>query len=164
MDAAALVIMMPHTDVTTMKIGAQMNCPNSAALGVLAYRVQSDWPRQPLACEPTMDCKPNTAAQLRVEPEPVAGVDIRMPAPPAAWTDQPTIPNMVAVIMTKTIRKGSCSFSGGIMGRGRKMTMKTKKEIRLAVSTLADAGSVFGRSRNLGPMIALSIILTAEEN
>lgn len=163
MVAAALVMMIPHTDVTTMKMGAQMSCPKSAALGVLAYRVQSDWPRHPLACDPTMDCRPKTAAQLSAEPLPVAGVDMRAPAPPAAFTDQPTMPNMVAVIMTKTTRKGSCSFSGGIMGRGRKMTMKTKKDIRLAVSTLADAGRVFGRSRNLGPMMALRIILTAGE-
>ena len=40
--------------------------------------------------------------------------------------------------------------------------MKTKKDIRLAVSTLADMGRVFGRSRNFGPMMALRIILTAE--
>lgn len=56
---------------------------------------------------------------------------------------------------------GSCNFSGGTINVGKKIAMKTKKLIKLAVSTLADTGRVFRRNTNFGPMMAPRIIFTA---
>ena len=47
------------------------------------------------------------------------------------------------------------------MRHGKKMTMNTKKLIKLAVSTCAESGSVFFKLTNLGPIRALRMILIA---
>lgn len=56
-------------------------------------------------------------------------------------------------------RNGICSFSGGIIKVGKNSAAKMKKQIRLDVSTFADAGSVFSRSRKECPTMAFRIIL-----
>jgi len=68
---------------------------------------------------------------------------------------------MVQVIITNVILNGIWSLSGGIIGNGRNTTTKTKKLIKLAVSTFADGGRVFFKLIKGFPIKARRMILIA---
>jgi len=80
----ALVTMIPMMAVMAIVKGEARSCEGVGACLVLAYRVQSDWPKVPAPHAPRIEVMPNINAQPTLGV--VEGIWNRLPAPPACET------------------------------------------------------------------------------